>query len=115
MGCSRAKQIGRLLSNKTDSKSKTASSKVAENVTPAPAKQVKNLRTYVYVMFQMQETGLQIVSEAVYGEQAASMQSVKPSQESDVKDLFYMAALRWKAVLYLGQRCNKVPGKEIIV
>ena len=108
------KQIGRLLSNKTDSKSKTASSKgnenvtptpagktdesakatasskVAENVTPAPAKQVKNLRTYVYVMFQMQETGLQIVSEAVYGEQAASMQSVKPSQESDVKDLFYM-------------------------
>ena len=75
------KQIGRLLSNKTDSKSKTASSKVAENVTPAPAKQVKNLRTYVYVMFQMQETGLQIVSEAVYGEQAASMQSVKPSQE----------------------------------
>ena len=41
-------------------------------------------------MFQMQETGLQIVSEAVYGEQAASMQSVKPSQESDVKDLFYM-------------------------
>ena len=108
------KQIGRLLSNKTDSKSKTASSKgnenvtptpagktdesakatasskVAENVTPAPAKQVKNLRTYVYVMFQMQETGLQIVSEAVYGGQAASMQSVKPSQESDVKDLFYM-------------------------
>ena len=108
------KQIGRLLSNKTDSKSKTASSKVAENVTPTPAgktdesakapasskvaenvtptpaKQVKNLRTYVYVMFQMQETGLQIVSEAVYGEQAASMQSVKPSQESDVKDLFYM-------------------------
>lgn len=84
------KQIGRLLSNKTDSKSKTASSKVTENVTPAPAKQVKNLRTYVYVMFQMQETGLQIVSEAVYGEQAASMQSVKPSQESDVKDLFYM-------------------------
>ena len=108
------KQIGRLLSNKTDSKSKTASSKgnenvtptpagktdesakatasskVAENVTLAPAKQVKNLRTYVYVMFQMQETGLQIVSEAVYGEQAASMQSVKPSQESDVKDLFYM-------------------------
>ena len=108
------KQIGRLLSNKTDSKSKTASSKgnenvtptpagktdesakatasskVAENVTPASAKQVKNLRTYVYVMFQMQETGLQIVSEAVYGEQAASMQSVKPSQESDVKDLFYM-------------------------
>ena len=108
------KQIGRLLSNKTDSKLKTASSKgnenvtptpagktdesakatasskVAENVTPAPAKQVKNLRTYVYVMFQMQETGLQIVSEAVYGEQAASMQSVKPSQESDVKDLFYM-------------------------
>ena len=108
------KQIGRLLSNKTDSKSKTASSKgnenvtptpagktdesakatasskVAENVTPIPAKQVKNLRTYVYVMFQMQETGLQIVSEAVYGEQAASMQSVKPSQESDVKDLFYM-------------------------
>ena len=108
------KRIGRLLSNKTDSKSKTASSKgnenvtptpagktdesaktpasskVAENVTPAPAKQVKNLRTYVYVMFQMQETGLQIVSEAVYGEQAASMQSVKPSQESDVKDLFYM-------------------------
>ena len=108
------KQIGRLLSDKTDSKSKTASSKgnenvtptpagktdesakatasskVAENVTPAPAKQVKNLRTYVYVMFQMQETGLQIVSEAVYGEQAASMQSVKPSQESDVKDLFYM-------------------------
>ena len=108
------KQIGRLLSNKTDSKSKTASSKgtenvtptpagktdesakatasskVAENVTPAPAKQVKNLQPYVYVMFQMQETGLQIVSEAVYGEQAASMQSVKPSQESDVKDLFYM-------------------------
>ena len=108
------KQIGRLLSDKTDSKSKTASSKVAENVTPTPAgktdesakapasskvaenvtptpaKQVKNLRTYVYVMFQMQETGLQIVSEAVYGEQAASMQSVKPSQESDVKDLFYM-------------------------
>ena len=84
------KQIGRLLSNKTDSKSKTASSKVAENVTPTPAKQVKNLRTYVYVMFQMQETGLQIVSEAVYGEQAASMQSVKPSQESDLKDLFYM-------------------------
>ena len=84
------KQIGRLLSNKTDSKSKTASSKVTENVTPTPAKQVKNLRTYVYVMFQMQETGLQIVSEAVYGEQAASMQSVKPSQESDVKDLFYM-------------------------
>ena len=84
------KQIGRLLSNKTDSKSKTASSKVAENVTSTPAKQVKNLRTYVYVMFQMQETGLQIVSEAVYGEQAASMQSVKPSQESDVKDLFYM-------------------------
>ena len=84
------KQIGRLLSNKTDSKSKTASSKGNENVTPAPAKQVKNLRTYVYVMFQMQETGLQIVSEAVYGEQAASMQSVKPSQESDVKDLFYM-------------------------
>ena len=108
------KQIWRLLSNKTDSKSKTASSKgnenvtptpagktdesakapasskVAENVTPTPAKQVKNLRTYVYVMFQMQETGLQIVSEAVYGEQAASMQSVKPSQESDVKDLFYM-------------------------
>ena len=108
------KQIGRLLSDKTDSKSKTASSKgnenvtptpagktdesakatasskVAENVTPAPAKQVKNLRTYVYVMFQIQETGLQIVSEAVYGEQAASMQSVKPSQESDVKDLFYM-------------------------
>jgi beta-lactamase regulating signal transducer with metallopeptidase domain len=108
------KRIGRLLSNKTDSKSKTASSKgnenvtptpagktdesaktpasskVAENVTPAPAKQVKNLRTYVYVMFQMQETGLQIVSEAVYGEQVASMQSVKPSQESDVKDLFYM-------------------------
>ena len=84
------KQIGRLLSNKTDSKSKTASSKGNENVTPTPAKQVKNLRTYVYVMFQMQETGLQIVSEAVYGEQAASMQSVKPSQESDVKDLFYM-------------------------
>ena len=84
------KQIGRLLSNKTDSKSKTASSMGNENVTPAPAKQVKNLRTYVYVMFQMQETGLQIVSEAVYGEQAASMQSVKPSQESDVKDLFYM-------------------------
>ena len=84
------KQIGRLLSNKTDSKSKTASSKVAENVTPTPAKQVKNLQPYVYVMFQMQETGLQIVSEAVYGEQAASMQSVKPSQESDVKDLFYM-------------------------
>ena len=84
------KQIGRLLSNKTDSKSKTASSKGTENVTPTPAKQVKNLRTYVYVMFQMQETGLQIVSEAVYGEQAASMQSVKPSQESDVKDLFYM-------------------------
>ena len=109
------KQIGRLLSNKTDSKSKTASSMGNENVTPTPAKQVKNLRTYVYVMFQMQETGLQIVSEAVYGEQAASMQSVKPSQESDVKDLFYMQALRWKAVLYLGQRCNKVPGKEIIV
>ena len=84
------KQIGRLLSNKTDSKSKTASSMGNENVTPTPAKQVKNLRTYVYVMFQMQETGLQIVSEAVYGEQAASMQSVKPSQESDVKDLFYM-------------------------
>ena len=108
------KQIGRLLSNKTDSKSKTSSSKGNENVTPTPAgktdesakttasskgnenvtpasaKQVKNLRTYVYVMFQMQETGLQIVSEAVYGEQAASMQSVKPSQESDVKDLFYM-------------------------
>ena len=108
------KQIGRLLSNKTDSKSKTASSKgnenvtptpagktdesakatasskVAENVTPAPAKQVKNLRTYVYVMFQKQEAGLQIVSEAVYGEQAASMQAGKPSQESDVKDLFYM-------------------------
>jgi len=108
------KQIGRLLSDKTDSKSKTASSKgnenvtptpagktdesakatasskVAANVTPAPAKQVKNLQPYVYVMFQMQETGLQIVSEAVYGEQAASMQSVKPSQESDVKDLFYM-------------------------
>ena len=108
------KQIGRLLSKKTDSKSKTASSKGNENVTPTPAgktdesaktpasskgnenvtptpaKQVKNLRTYVYVMFQMQETGLQIVSEAVYGEQAASMQSVKPSQESDVKDLFYM-------------------------
>ena len=84
------KQIGRLLSNKADSKSKTASSKGNENVTPTPAKQVKNLRTYVYVMFQMQETGLQIVSEAVYGEQAASMQSVKPSQESDVKDLFYM-------------------------
>ena len=83
-------QIGRLLSNKTDSKSKTASSMGNENVTPTPAKQVKNLRTYVYVMFQMQETGLQIVSEAVYGEQAASMQSVKPSQESDVKDLFYM-------------------------
>lgn len=61
------KQIGRLLSNKTDSKSKTASSKVAENVTPAPAKQVKNLRTYVYVMFQMQETGLQIVSERYMG------------------------------------------------
>ena len=108
------KQIGRLLSKKTDSKSKTASSKGNENVTPTPAgktdesaktpasskgnenvtptpaKQVKNLRTYVYVMFQMQETSLQIVSEAVYGEQAASMQSVKPSQESDVKDLFYM-------------------------
>ena len=108
------KQIGRLLSNKTDSKSKTASSKGNENVTPTPAgktdesakttasskgnenvtptpaKQVKNLQPYVYVMFQMQETGLQIVSEAVYGEQAASMQSVKPSQESDVKDLFYM-------------------------
>ena len=84
------KQIGRLLSNKTDSKSKTASSMGNENVTPTSAKQVKNLRTYVYVMFQMQETGLQIVSEAVYGEQAASMQSVKPSQESDVKDLFYM-------------------------
>ena len=84
------KQIGRLLSNKTDSKSKTASSMGNENVTPTPAKQVKNLRTYVYVMFQMQETGLQIVSEAVYGEQAASMQSVRPSQESDVKDLFYM-------------------------
>ena len=84
------KQIGRLLSNKTDSKSKTASSMGNENVTPTPAKQVKNLRTYVYVMFQMQETGLQIVSEAVYGEQAASLQSVKPSQESDVKDLFYM-------------------------
>ena len=84
------KQIGRLLSDKTDSKSKTASSMGNENVTPTPAKQVKNLRTYVYVMFQMQETGLQIVSEAVYGEQAASMQSVKPSQESDVKDLFYM-------------------------
>ncbi len=84
------KQIGRLLSNKTDSKSKTASSMGNENVTPTPAKQVKNLRAYVYVMFQMQETGLQIVSEAVYGEQAASMQSVKPSQESDVKDLFYM-------------------------
>ena len=84
------KQIGRLLSDKTDSKSKTASSKGTENVTPTPAKQVKNLQPYVYVMFQMQETGLQIVSEAVYGEQAASMQSVKPSQESDVKDLFYM-------------------------
>ncbi len=84
------KQIGRLLSDKTDSKSKTASSKGTENVTPTPAKQVKNLQPYVYVMFQMQETGLQIVSEAVYGEQAASMQSVKPSQESEVKDLFYM-------------------------
>ena len=120
------KQIGSLLSNKTDSKSKTASGKGNENVTPTasgktdesakttasskgnenvtptssgkadksvtptPAKQVKNLQPYVYVMFQMQETGLQIVSEAVYGEQAASMQSVKPSQESDVKDLFYM-------------------------
>ena len=84
------KQIERLLSDKTDSKSKTASSKGTENVTPTPAKQVKNLQPYVYVIFQMQETGLQIVSEAVYGEQAASMQSVKPSQESDVKDLFYM-------------------------
>ena len=84
------KQIGGLLSDKTDSKSKTASSKGTENVTPTPAKQVKNLQPYVYVMFQMQETGLQIVSEAVYGEQAASMQSVKPSQESEVKDLFYM-------------------------
>ena len=84
------KQIGGLLSDKTDSKSKTASSKGSENVTPTPAKQVKNLQPYVYVMFQMQETGLQIVSEAVYGEQAASMQSVKPSQESEVKDLFYM-------------------------
>ena len=84
------KQIERLLSDKTDSKSKTASSKGTENVTPTPAKQVKNLQPYVYVIFQMQETGLQIVSEAVYGEQATSMQSVKPSQESDVKDLFYM-------------------------
>ena len=84
------KQIEKLLSDKMDSKSRTASGKDTENVTPTPTKQGKNLQPYVYVMFQMQETGLQVVSEAVYGEQAASMQSVKPSQESDVKDLFYM-------------------------
>ena len=107
------KQIGRLLSNKTDSKSKTASSKVAENVTPAPAKQVKNLRTYVYVMFQMQETGLQIVSEAVYGEQAASMQSVKPSQESDVKDLFYMQLFDGKLYYIWDSDATKFLAKKL--
>ena len=131
------KQIGRLLSNKTDSKSKTASSKVAENVTPTPAgktdesakapasskvaenvtptpaKQVKNLRTYVYVMFQMQETGLQIRG-GIWG--AGGIDAVCEAESGIGREgLVLYAALRWKAVLYLGQRCNKVPGKEIIV
>lgn len=47
------------------------------------------VKEYVYLVLQIEETALKVVSEPVYSQQMSGMETLTPGELTDIKDIFY--------------------------
>ena len=69
-------------------------------------KKSSSAKEYVYLVFQLDETSIEEVSEPVYGEQMPDMESLTPGTMEDIKDIFYTSTEQGR-IYYVWNQAEK--------